>query len=382
MDETKEITQDEKQNNHADPTGKKQRNVFLFFSLVFTAVAMLLVLVFYRSYMNSFREDKTRQVYDRYYVMIAPDRKSEFNQAVYRGAFERGIQENVYVDLLGEDLPEEYTKYDLMRIAIDSDVDGIMIDADESDEMTELLMEAAQAGIPVVTLLDDNTQASRCSFVGIGGYDVGREYGIQVADIIKMLRREYFMTTEDAKEEDIAVIDVAVLVNAYGPSTSQNIIISGIKETISGTEQSGSQANVSLVSVDNSNAFSVEESIRDLFINGEIPKIIVCLDELSTTCVYQAVIDYNVVGEVNILGYYNSDTIINAIDRGAVYATIAIDTSQLGSYCVDALEEYNDMGATSQYFTADVTLINRNNVASYVRKEDRDEQILESPAEN
>ena len=114
----------------------------------------------------------------------------------------------------------------------------------------------------------------------------------------------------------------------------------------------------------------MEESIRDLFINGDVPGIIVCLDELTTTCVYQAVIDYNVVGEVSILGYYNSDTIINAIDRGAVYATIAIDTAQLGRYCVEALEEYNDMGATSQYFTADITLIDKNNVSQFITKEE------------
>ena len=377
-----ERIQEEKLNTQTGKKKKSRRNGFFFLSLLLTAMAMILLLIFYQSYMNSFREDKVQKVYDRYYVMIAPDRKSDFMQSVYKGAFERGEKDNIYIDLLGDDLPEDYTKYDLMRIAIDSGVDGIIIDADESEEMTGLLMEADLANIPVVTLLDDNTQATRCSFVGIGGYDVGREYGLQVSDIIKSLRREYFMTTEDAKEEDIAVIDVAVLVNSSEPSTSQNIIISGIKETIARTEQSGSKANLTLVSVDNSNAFSVEESIRDLFINGDVPGIIVCLDELTTTCVYQAVIDYNVVGEVSILGYYNSDTIINAIDRGAVYATIAIDTAQLGRYCVEALEEYNDMGATSQYFTADVTLINRNNVSSYVRKEEQDEQILESPSEN
>ena len=352
---------------------KTRGNGLLIASVVLTIITMILVLVFYQSYMKSFREDNNVNKYDQYYVMISSDRKSEFMQNVYKGAFEAGLKNGIYVDLLGDDLPGEYTKYDLMRIAIDSGVDGIIIDADESAQMTQLLAEAARENIPVVTLLDDNTQGVRCSYVGIGGYDIGREYGVQVADIIKTLRREYFMTAEDAKEEDIATIDVAVLVNSFEPSTGQNIIISGIRETIEQTEQTGSKANVMLVPVDNSNAFSVEESIRDLFINGDVPRIIVCLDELSTVCVYQAVIDYNVVGEVNILGYYDSDTIINAINRGAVYCTVSVDTAQLGEYCVSALEEYNDFGATSQYFTADVTLINRSNVSSYIRKEEQNE---------
>ena len=374
-DVMEEMIQDKQLNTKDEKNRKTGGNGFLIASFVLTVIVLILVLIFYQSYMKSFKEDKTDNIYDKYYVMISPDRKSEFTQAVYKGAFRTGETNDIYVDLLGDDLPGDYTKYDLMRIAIDSGVDGIIIDADESEEMTELLMEAEREGIPVVTLLNDNTNGARCSFVGIGGYDIGREYGAQVSEILIALRREYFMTTQDAREEDIASIDVAVLINSSEPSTGQNIIISGIRETIEQNQagQSGSQANVIIVPVDNSNAFSVEESIRDLFINGNVPRIIVCLDELSTTCVYQAVIDYNMVGDVNILGYYNSDTILNAIDRGVVYSTVAVDAAQLGNYCVEALMEYNEMGATSQYFTADVTLIDRSNISLYLKKEEQDE---------
>ena len=84
---------------------------------------------------------------------------------------------------------------------------------------------------------------------------------------------------------------------------------------------------MTLVSVDDTNAFSVEESIRDIFMEEELPDIIICLNELNTTCVYQAVVDYNKVGEVSILGYYDSETIINAIDRNVIYAKWNIKTN-------------------------------------------------------
>ncbi|MCR4749702.1 MAG: substrate-binding domain-containing protein [Lachnospiraceae bacterium] len=359
------------QNKYKSP--KKQSNGLLIVSIMITVVSMVLILFFYRSYMNSFKEDKPLKYYDQYYVMIASDPKSSFMQAVYNGAVTEASESGICIDMLGDELPSDYTKYDLMRIAIDSRVDGIVIDADESEEMTELLDKAAQYDIPVVTLLDDNTKGERCSFVGIGGYDIGKEYGTKAADIIKKLRRDYFMTTDDAKEEDIASIDVAVLVNASEPTTGQNIIISGIKEALAQSNQTGTTANVMLVSVDNSNPFSVEESIRDLFISDDIPRVIVCLDELSTACVYQAVIDYNVVGKVNILGYYYSDVILNAIDRGVIQSTVSVDAAQLGEYCVNALKEYHELGATSQYFTADITFIDRSNVSVYINREETDE---------
>jgi ribose transport system substrate-binding protein len=126
--------------------------------------------------------------------------------------------------------------------------------------------------------------------------------------------------------------------------------------------------------VDDTNAFSVEESIRDIFMEQDVPDIMICLNELTTTCVYQAVVDYNKVGDVSILGFYDSDTIVKAIDRNVIYATIAIDTQQMGSFCIDALTEYYELGYTSQYFTADIRLINKDNVSEYLEKgEDSDE---------
>lgn len=63
-----------------------------------------------------------------------------------------------------------------------------------------------------------------------------------------------------------------------------------------------------------------------------LPDIIICLNELSTTCVYQAVVDYNCVGEIAILGYYDTDTILKAIERNVITATISIDTEQMGHF--------------------------------------------------
>lgn len=100
---------------------------------------------------------------------------------------------------------------------------------------------------------------------------------------------------------------------------------------------------------------------------------IICLNELSTTCVYQAVVDYNCVGEVAILGYYDTDTILKAIERNVVNATISIDTEQMGAFCVDALQEYYRFGYTSQYFTADVTIIDQNNVGEYLQAQEATE---------
>ena len=330
--------------------------VMLMISIVITAS---IGIVAFRIYIGNFKKTMDSTSYSQYYVMIVDDRKSSFWQSTYQGAYEAGIEENVYVDLLGDNLSSEYTKEDLMRIAIASGVDGIIVAADESEEMLKLIDEAAEEGIPVVTLYGDNVHSRRCSFVGVGNYNLGREYGRQVLKIV-----------EDAEEPQ----NVAVLVNAYAQDSGQNIVCSGIQETIDMEKKEGTQLELSLVSIDDTNAFSVEESIRDIFMEEEIPDIIICLNELNTTCVYQAVIDYNKVGQVNILGYYDSDTIMKAIERNVIYATVSVDTVQMGKYCIDALTEYYELGYTSQYFTTDITLIHKDNVSEYLGGGNEDEE--------
>lgn len=367
--------------------------------VVFTVTMAVYVLWFYQ---GSYQEETARETYDRYYIMITQDDQPTFWQSVYQGACERALQENVYVDWLGNDQFQDYSVEEQMEIAIASGVDGIIVTADESEGMTALIDQAAAQNIPVVTLYGDNTRSARCSFVGVGAYNLGREYGRQALKIVqeklagvveKRLTVKNFYETgaksggsiEGVLGDGNAVMEsetvevgtrarpirVTILVNSYANSLDQNIIYSGIQEAIE-QDRGEKVIELSLRSVDDTNAFSVEESVRDIFMEDNIPDILICLNELNTTCAYQAVVDYNKVGTVSILGHYVSDTILNAIDRNVIYATVNIDTPQMGGFCIDALQEYHDLGYTSQYFTADINLISKDNVEEYLQGEETD----------
>ena len=320
----------------AEKMGRNRGQGIIIGFLVFVIAVISICTIIFRSYVREFHKVTEKEKYDQYYVMITEDRKP------------------------GEHLSQEYSRSDLMRIAMTSGVDGILVESDESDEMSELIDEAVDRGIPVVTLYGDNTHSARCSFVGVGSYNLGREYGRQV---LKLAAAE---DTEDP-------LKVAVLMNAHALNSTQNIVCSGIQDALEQEKLQGSEIQMSLITVDDTNTFSVEESIRDIFMDQTLPDIIICLNELSTTCVYQAVVDYNCVGEIAILGYYDTDTILKAIERNVITATISIDTEQMGAFCVDALQEYYNYGYTSQYFTADVTVIDQSNVEEYLGKQEEAE---------
>ena len=155
--------------------------------LTIVCVAATLVMAVYVLwfYQNSYYEETEQAVYDKYYMMITEDNKSSIWRSIYQGAKKQALEENVYVDWLGEELFQDYSVEEQMEIAIASGVDGIIVTANENDEMTELVNRAAEAEIPVVTLYGDNTQSARCSFVGIGSYNLGHEYGRLALQIIR-----------------------------------------------------------------------------------------------------------------------------------------------------------------------------------------------------
>ena len=344
--------------------------LLLFLTVVFVLVTMIAGSMFFRFYRSDLVSQSETNVYDKYFVMITDNYKSDFWQSVYKGAFDKAKESNIYVDLFGEQFGKDYSVEELMEIAIASKVDGIIVYANETLEMSKVINKAVDAGIPVVTLYGDCTRSDRLSFIGVGSYSIGKVYASQIIDMIKEKRREELIESETIEER--SQIKITVLANADTQDTGQNIIISSIQEAINQDNVTDSEFEVSIVTVDNTNSFSVEESIRDIFLGEEIPDVIVCLNELSTVCTYQAAVDFNMVGEVNILGYYYSEAIVSAIEKGGVYATIAIDAAQMGEYSVTALTDYHDYGHISEYYLADVTLVNQDNVEQF-KKEDGDD---------
>lgn len=321
-----------------------------------------LLIFFFLSYSKTLSRTESDVVYDKYYAMITDDPESSFWKSVYDAALETARKDNAYVEMISNNLSREYTQAELMEIAIASKVDGIIVTAGESEEMRELIDKAYYAGIPVVTLFNDNSQSQRLSFVGVGNYNLGKEYGNL---IIRMAGEKMFPGNR---------IRVAVLMDSDSEDSGQNVLAAAIQEAIdkesAETAASHKKIVISPITVDADNNFSVEESVRKLFLKteGSIPNIVVCLNENETNSVYQGVVDYNQVGSVNILGYYGSDAILKGIDRDVIYATLSIDTHELGQYCIDALSEYYDYGYTNQYYTVDSYVIDKSNVHKYMKE--------------
>lgn len=336
---------------------KPQSRYTVYLALAGLAAVIILTLLGWRYYIktierNEWNETLSQEQYDRHYVMITDDSSSALWQDIYQSAKAAAAENNAYLELLGEWFAGDYSLADYMNIAIAAKVDGIIVKPDGTSKMREAVNEAEAAGIPVVAVIEDETASERKSFVGVNSYQLGTTYGNQVL----------YCMNKDTKK-------VTVLLNRG--DAGKDLVFKQLKETVQEGLKEGREVEIDSLTINQSSTFDAEEAIRDLFHDETTrPDILVCMNETDSECAYYAMVDYNQVGSVQLIGYYQSDAMLGAVQKGIIPIVITIDTGQMGEFCVEALEEYHSMGYVSSYFSVDLNIITKQNVARFLKKKE------------
>ncbi len=332
-----------------------RRAVYLI--LVLLAGLILATLFSWRYYMGTVEkavwdQERDTREYDRHYVMITDESSSPLWDEIYRSAKEKAAEQNACLELLGEWAAGDYTAADYMNIAVASGVDGILVRPDGSEELRLAIDRAEEQGIPVITVMEDDSASARTSFVGLNSYQTGTIYGEQILRCVGPETRT-----------------VAVLLN-WGDA-GKELVLKQLKATVQEGLDPEQQVEVNSFTVDTGNTFDGEELIRNLFYyENSRPDILVCMNEMDSECAYYALVDYNQVGSVELIGYYQSGTMLAAVQKGVISMVITPDAAQVGVCCVEALEEYYSMGYTSSYFSVDLNIITRKNVGQFLTEEE------------
>ena len=356
-----------KESKEASVNNRKFITAILVILTVVSFTLTVVSMIYFRSQviMSSKMSDNEEREYDRHYVLISENQNSSFWSSAYSYMSGIGENSNVYVEKMGDNLAEDYPKQELMEIAIASKVDGIIYEADESDESRILISKATAAGIPVVTVAVDSPSSARRSFVGISYYNMGIEYGKLVQRAYLKLLKEKTDEEETDEEETEKSFSVLVLVDENSKDTSQNVIVSAMKERLEKYLDLDKELVINTIPIDNSGDFTAEESIQNVFQSPEVPDIIVCLNEVNTVGVYQTIVEQNKVGQSIIIGYYDSEAILKAISKDIIFATVTVDMKQLAKDCVNALNEYIEYGRVSDYYGVDFNIIDSKNMPEY-----------------
>lgn len=334
---------------------KKNRTNLLFF-LVMAGV----LVVFYMTGENYYegltgensQQEETSEIYRYKYDMIVDSPDSSFWQAVYNRAQEWTQKNDAILELKGSGRDNEYDKLAYMDMSIASSADGIILQYSGEQGLETKINEAVEKGIPVVTVMGDAVHSKRQSFVGVSDYQLGSAYGEKVAEYV----------TEDTKS-------ILILLKKNIDDMNQSQIYTQISNAAQAKAGAAGDIKITGRNLLSTGTFETEEAVTDIFQQKDkVPDILVCMDEETTECARQAVLDFNLAGKVTIIGYYSSDDILAAVEKGVISVTCDVDTDQLGQYSIEALTEYQKDGRTNSYYNVDINFLDREAVRE-MRKE-------------
>lgn len=306
---------------------------------------------------SGLEEAEESRVYESQYEMIVGSGKNEFWQAVYASAKKAAENHNAYLEFHASDMGTGYDEIDYMEISIAAGADGIILEFNGEEALKKEIDKAEAAGIPVITIMNDAPDSKRQSFVGVNDYQMGQAYGEQVAALL------------DEKTET-----ALILLDSEKGDFEKSQIYSQISNVVM-EQENGENVKIQAQNLMPENKFDIEEAIRTIFQSPEgPPQILVCMDEVTTECAYQAMIDFNMVGEVKIIGYYVSDTIREAVNKGLIPVTCTLDTEKMGKDCIEALWEYKQEGIVNSYYNVELEFVSKNEIPKAIAADTMEEQ--------
>ena len=335
----------------------KRKPVYIL--CIFAAIAVLIYMTGESYYSGITKkaglEKKEEKVYQYQYDLIVDSPDSQFWQAVYASA-RKTAQNDVLLEIMGPDRGTSYDKLDYMNMSIAAKADGIILQYNGESGLEKAIDTAVENGIPVVTVMSDAVHSRRQSFVGVSDYQLGMAYGEFVSSYVdEDTEKILILQKRDIDDMNESQIYTQISNSVQKAAGNNDIQIRGRNLLSTGT-------------------FETEEAVTDIFQQKRnIPDILVCMDEETTECARQAVLDFNLAGKVKIIGYYTSEDILAAVEKGVISVTCDVDTTQLGQYSVEALTNYIKDGRTNSYYNVDINFLDRAAVEKLRREAVSDE---------
>lgn len=311
------------------------KRLFVLMAAALSAAGLIMagIYIYYLNRAQALGLEKAEPAeYGRHYVFISSDR-SQMMRDIFNDIYVACDGTGAYLEWCGSGTQQRYTAAECIDISIAMDADGIIVYPDGSGALEDSIRSAAEKGIPVVTILRDLPDSVRVSYVGVSNYQMGELYGGWLLSLMrKGTNRVCLLQDSGDSENEVQLLFTQMVQAVHNGSSNDEKMELVTRE------------------VDSTTDFDAEEVIRDILLGQDAPDVLICRNSVQTECAVQALVDYNLVGNIQVIGYYVTDTILSALRQDLIPVTMTIDTHALGEDCAQALDEYLDLERTSNYY--------------------------------
>ncbi len=266
-------------------------------------------------------------------AVFLPEQDTRFFQELRKGVVTVADDYDIAVSFhpIGPDAPE-------FRLARFTGIDGAIIYPYLPErEMRQRLELLEENGIPVVLIEQDIADDWPWTFVGTNNFEMGRRIGTRLAESGEHNR-------------------IVVVYSEKSPAVAaeKELIELGMTTVI------GDRLAVPINRRQTAlNPLEAEALTYQLLRSASASPItaLVFTDTDDTLAALQAIINLNLVGEVQIIGFGVTDAIMDYLDRGVLDATIAVNPQRIGIESVRVLAELLETGNAPGYVDTGVEVI-------------------------
>lgn len=290
-----------------------------------------------------------KDVPDYHLQIIIQDTDEYFWTLFKEGAKAAEEEFGVYVEFV----PVSHRNVDDLRKVVEmgtiAGVDGIALQAADSKQTIDIIEEAKKQGVDIITYENGNYIIPETPMVGSNSYNIGSSAGDMAVTATNGQGKVVVIINDGGNESDISY---------------KNLIIQGIIDSFSRY----STINVSEIYTLNKDMFEVEKYVSTIISSSEKVDLILCLDEKSTPGIAQVLVDNNMVGDIQLIGYGVMPQTLDYIKRGVIYGTVFPNSYDIGYYTVKQLTESIKGKQISDSISTELHTINAENVDEYTEE--------------
>ncbi len=280
------------------------------------------------------RQETAESANTRYYSIFLPGSDSSFFKQVKDGA--RDTANRIKCSISFHSIDSDPLSFEMASY---SGVDGVAVYLYKDDDvLVNSLLKIAEAEIPIVQIENEVLNTQQSFFIGTNSFDSGKSIGRLAQSI-----NEWNM-------------NIALIYSDKNPGliSDSSLVELGIKSMLGNRIKKIISDKTSLNPLDADRlAYELMKLPFDL-------DLIVLTDPNDTLVTVRALIDMNLVGSVQIIGFGDNEAIREYIKKGIILGSIVRNPYQIGVNAVLALDEINKSGYTSAFVDTGVTIIDKN----------------------
>jgi ribose transport system substrate-binding protein len=310
----------------------------LIFSGLFSLTAFFTSLT--RVWSLNVRSPDQRETLNYHFSLYLPDNRNSFFAGIIEGAERAASELHVAISVHSIDPAKNE-----LEMASYTGVDGIIVCPYLDDVLARRQLEKLGGRhIPVVLINHNITNDQPWPFIGTNNFDMGRRIGL-----ISMRLRPASGNPEPLR------LAVVYSDKAPGIYAERELVEMGMATAL------GDAPGSSVMSFKtNSNPLDAEVLLDRLFrdqMEGPAINTIVFTDSSDTLAAAQTLVDMNLVGQVQVIGFGADPGVLENIRKGIITCSVVIDSERIGYEAVRSLAALRTTGYTSATIDTGIEII-------------------------